>query len=297
MREFSVTAYRWLSERVDVPLLVGETSDGSHLNTADFIASGCATAVRTSANHRGGMTGAMRIAHLADSFPASCRGARTDRNGRASVHGDPQLHLLRVAGHLEPGRARTAGRAQRAGEGTDDARNRASRVRRGAPSRGGVITARQTKTTPYRGVHVARREGLPRNTRVGGERRNHEVFQPQQELATPELWGTRGSCCITWPRWRPARPLRCRRRRRHQHIRPRARRSSSGTTRRVRPSSRSTRRPTRTQNIKWVLYNGDSNGYGHAAVEVRALQPRWLEARRSSGCRVRRGELRGGVAR
>ena len=43
MREFSVTAYRWLSERVDVPLLVGETSDGSHLNTADFIASGCAT--------------------------------------------------------------------------------------------------------------------------------------------------------------------------------------------------------------------------------------------------------------
>src|SRR6185503_16397454 len=48
MREFSVTAYRWLAERVDVPLLVGETSDGSHLNTADFIASGCATYVRTS---------------------------------------------------------------------------------------------------------------------------------------------------------------------------------------------------------------------------------------------------------
>ena len=58
MREFNVTAYRWLSERVEVPLLVGETSDGSHLNTADFIASGCATYVRTSANHRGGITGA-----------------------------------------------------------------------------------------------------------------------------------------------------------------------------------------------------------------------------------------------
>ena len=67
MREFSVTAYSWLADRVDVPLLVGETSDGSHLNTADFIASGCATYVRTSANHRGGMTGAMRIAHLANS--------------------------------------------------------------------------------------------------------------------------------------------------------------------------------------------------------------------------------------
>lgn len=84
MREFSVTAYRWLSERVDVPLLVGETSDGSHLNTADFIASGCATAVRTSANHRGGMTGAMRIAHLADSYQL-----------RAEVHGPTEtaVHL------------------------------------------------------------------------------------------------------------------------------------------------------------------------------------------------------------
>jgi L-alanine-DL-glutamate epimerase-like enolase superfamily enzyme len=82
--EFSVTAYKWLAERVDVPLLVGETSDGSHLNTADFISSGCATYVRTSANHRGGMTGAMRIAHLADSFRL-----------RAEVHGPTEcaVHL------------------------------------------------------------------------------------------------------------------------------------------------------------------------------------------------------------
>src|SRR5919108_521802 len=84
IHEFSVTAYCWLAERVDVPLLVAETSDGSHLNTADFIASGCATYVRTSANHRGGMTGAMRIAHLADSFRL-----------RAEVHGptEPAVHL------------------------------------------------------------------------------------------------------------------------------------------------------------------------------------------------------------
>ncbi len=84
MREFSVTAYKWLGEKVDVPLLVAETSDGGHLNTADFIASGCATGVRTSANHRGGITGAMRIAHLADSFLL-----------RAEVHGptEPAVHL------------------------------------------------------------------------------------------------------------------------------------------------------------------------------------------------------------
>ena len=68
MREFSITAYKWLAERVRVPLNVAETSDGAHMNTADFIASGCATFVRVSTELKGGFTGAMRIAHLADAF-------------------------------------------------------------------------------------------------------------------------------------------------------------------------------------------------------------------------------------
>ncbi|WP_374009126.1 enolase C-terminal domain-like protein [Leifsonia sp. LS-T14] len=68
MLEFSVTAYKWLSEKVDVPLLVAETSDGAHMNSADFVAAGAATFVRTGTELRGGFTGAMRIAHLADSF-------------------------------------------------------------------------------------------------------------------------------------------------------------------------------------------------------------------------------------
>jgi L-alanine-DL-glutamate epimerase-like enolase superfamily enzyme len=76
IREFSVTAYKWLSERVQVPLCVAETSDGAHFNTADFIVSGAASFVRTSAELRGGITGAMRIAHLADAFRL-----------RAEVHG------------------------------------------------------------------------------------------------------------------------------------------------------------------------------------------------------------------
>ena len=62
MREFNVTAYKWLAERIRVPLLVAETSDGAHMNTADFIASGCATFVRTSTGLKAGFTGAMRIA-------------------------------------------------------------------------------------------------------------------------------------------------------------------------------------------------------------------------------------------
>jgi len=77
MREFSITAYRQLSRSVGVPLLVAETSDGAHMNSADFIAAGAATfGVRAGTQMRGGITGCMRTAHLADSFRI-----------RAEVHG------------------------------------------------------------------------------------------------------------------------------------------------------------------------------------------------------------------
>lgn len=76
MREFSITAYKQLAAAVRVPLLVAETSDGAHMNTADFIAAGCAVFVRTSSGLKGGLTGGMRIAHLADAFRL-----------RAEVHG------------------------------------------------------------------------------------------------------------------------------------------------------------------------------------------------------------------
>ncbi|WP_331772825.1 racemase (plasmid) [Embleya sp. NBC_00888] len=76
MREFSVTAYSRLAEQVTVPLLVAETSDGAHMNVGDFIAAGAAGRVRTSAQYKGGITGALRIAHLADSYQL-----------RAEVHG------------------------------------------------------------------------------------------------------------------------------------------------------------------------------------------------------------------
>jgi L-alanine-DL-glutamate epimerase-like enolase superfamily enzyme len=85
MREFSVNAYARLARAVDIPLLVAETSDGAHMNTADFIAAGAATfGVRASASTRGGITGAMRTAHLADAFRL-----------RAEVLGDeiPSRHL------------------------------------------------------------------------------------------------------------------------------------------------------------------------------------------------------------
>jgi L-alanine-DL-glutamate epimerase-like enolase superfamily enzyme len=78
MREFSITAYSELAKAVEVPLLVAETSDGAHMNSADFIRAGAATwGIRASTGLRVGFTGAMRAAHLADSFLL-----------RAEVHGN-----------------------------------------------------------------------------------------------------------------------------------------------------------------------------------------------------------------
>ncbi|HLI14651.1 MAG TPA: enolase C-terminal domain-like protein [Acidimicrobiales bacterium] len=83
MREHSVTAYRLLAERVRVPLLVGETSAGAHLNIADFLAARCASYVRTGATLKGGVTGAMRIAHLAQSYLVR---AEVHQSGPVSRH-------------------------------------------------------------------------------------------------------------------------------------------------------------------------------------------------------------------
>ncbi|MBB2910344.1 L-alanine-DL-glutamate epimerase-like enolase superfamily enzyme [Streptosporangium becharense] len=85
MREFSVTAYKRLADAVTVPLLVAETSDGAHMNSADFIHAGAATfGVRAGTQLRGGFTGSMRTAHLADAYRL-----------RAEVHGPeiPNRHL------------------------------------------------------------------------------------------------------------------------------------------------------------------------------------------------------------
>jgi L-alanine-DL-glutamate epimerase-like enolase superfamily enzyme len=84
MREFSIEAYKRLGQALTIPLLSGETSDGCHYNIADFSAAGGATMVRTSTHYKGGITGGLRVAHLAEAF-----------NMRAEVHGGglPNLHL------------------------------------------------------------------------------------------------------------------------------------------------------------------------------------------------------------
>ncbi len=82
MREFSIGAYRRLCDDLDIPVLSAETSDGAHYNVADFILHGAADMVRTSVHYKGGITGAMRVAHLADSFQMT-----------AEVHGGGPANL------------------------------------------------------------------------------------------------------------------------------------------------------------------------------------------------------------
>jgi L-alanine-DL-glutamate epimerase-like enolase superfamily enzyme len=84
MREFNIDAYRRLADALLIPVLSGETSDGCHYNIADFIVQGAADMVRTSTHFKGGITGGLRVAHLAEAF-----------NMRAEVHGGgpANLHL------------------------------------------------------------------------------------------------------------------------------------------------------------------------------------------------------------
>lgn len=84
MREFNIRSYRRLCEELDIPVLAAETSDGAHYNVADFIVQDAADLVRVSTHYKGGVTGALRVAHLADAFGI-----------RAEMHGSslPNLHV------------------------------------------------------------------------------------------------------------------------------------------------------------------------------------------------------------
>lgn len=84
MLEFSIWQYQRLCHDLDIPVLAPETADGAHHNAADFVAQGATDVLRTSAEYKGGVTGAIRIAHLADAFGMY-----------VEVHGDglPNVHL------------------------------------------------------------------------------------------------------------------------------------------------------------------------------------------------------------
>nr|WP_280871224.1 enolase C-terminal domain-like protein [Labrys sp. LIt4] len=76
MREFHLGSYAKLCEKLTIPVLAAETSDGVHWNMASWIEAGALDMTRVSAFYKGGFTGAMKIAHMSESFGM-----------RAQVHG------------------------------------------------------------------------------------------------------------------------------------------------------------------------------------------------------------------
>lgn len=76
MREHYIGHYTRLREKLTIPILAAETTDGAHWNMASWIEAGALDMTRISAAFKGGITGSMKIAHLAESFGM-----------RAQVHG------------------------------------------------------------------------------------------------------------------------------------------------------------------------------------------------------------------
>ncbi|WP_421725032.1 enolase C-terminal domain-like protein [Bauldia sp.] len=76
MREHHIGHYARLREKLDIPILAAETTDGAHWNMASWVEAAALDMVRVSAAFKGGITGALKIAHLGESFGM-----------RAQVHG------------------------------------------------------------------------------------------------------------------------------------------------------------------------------------------------------------------
>ncbi|MDB2384185.1 racemase [bacterium] len=76
MREFHLGSYTKLCEKLNIPVLAAETSDGVHWNMATWIENRALDMTRVNVGFKAGFTGSMKIAGLSESF-----------NMRTQVHG------------------------------------------------------------------------------------------------------------------------------------------------------------------------------------------------------------------
>lgn len=72
MEEASLSAYRWLNDRLSLPILGPETMAGKHFTRAEWAAAGACDMLRTGVWDVGGLTPSLKVAHLAESFWMSC---------------------------------------------------------------------------------------------------------------------------------------------------------------------------------------------------------------------------------
>ncbi|MFB6119937.1 MAG: enolase C-terminal domain-like protein [Halobacteriaceae archaeon] len=72
MDEHSMSAYAWLTDEVDVPVIGPETAEGKHQTRAEWIKRDVADIIRAGTHDLGGITPAMKTVNLCESFKIEC---------------------------------------------------------------------------------------------------------------------------------------------------------------------------------------------------------------------------------
>ena len=79
-RDFELYKYRELCRSLDIPIAATETTRGCHWGVAQAIAMNAADIVRADVSWKNGITGTLKIAHLAESFGLRCEIHTTTMN-------------------------------------------------------------------------------------------------------------------------------------------------------------------------------------------------------------------------
>ncbi|MCA0757633.1 hypothetical protein KP806_21455 [Paenibacillus sp. N4] len=79
-RDFEVNKYRQLCAALDIPVAATETTRGCHWGVAQSIANDAADIVRADVSWKNGITGTLKIAHLAEAFGLRCEIHTTTMN-------------------------------------------------------------------------------------------------------------------------------------------------------------------------------------------------------------------------
>ena len=72
MNEHSTSSYVWLTERLDLPIVGPETAHGQMYTRAEWIVRGASDMSRVGVWDVGGITPAMKVVHLCESFRVRC---------------------------------------------------------------------------------------------------------------------------------------------------------------------------------------------------------------------------------
>lgn len=89
MEEASISSYRWLADQLAIPVIGPETAAGKVHTRAEWISSGACDILRVGVDDVGGLTPALKTAHLAEAFGMD-----------AEVHGGGSGNLALLGGML-----------------------------------------------------------------------------------------------------------------------------------------------------------------------------------------------------